>query len=198
MPRTGLSSEQLLRKINQLAEQMIRDLGFKHLTLTQLAKELGVSHAALYKHVSSKEALLDLISEKWLMEIDEELKGISQEPLEPYDLLLKWFITYHTLKLNKVRNDPEIYKTFNMAVEKKKGFVQQHLNEMTDQLTRIVESGKKAHMFGRFSTKETVDLLMESTISFHHPVLVLEQQQNDRIMELKSLINTLVQGLKAQ
>lgn len=55
MPRNGLLPEQLLRKISYLAEQMIRDLGFKHLTLTQLAKELSVSHATLEKHVSSKE-----------------------------------------------------------------------------------------------------------------------------------------------
>jgi len=198
MPRTGLSSDQLLLKIIQLAEQKIRDLGFKRLTLTQLANDLGVSHAALYKHVASKEALLDLISEKWLMGIDEQLKSISQKPMDAYECLLKWFITYHQLKRNKVRNDPEIYKTFNMAVEKKKEFVQQHLKELNSQLTYIVERGKAEHMFDRFSTKKTVDLLLKSTLGFHHPFLIVEQQHGDRILELKNLIHTMVQGLKTQ
>ena len=198
MPRTGLTKDQSLRKIIELAEKKIRKSGFKHLKLTQLASELGVSHAALYKHVSSKEALLDLISEKWLLEMDGHLKRISQEPIDAYELLLKWFTTYHKLKLNKVRNDPEIYKTFNMAVEKKKDFVQNHLNELNDQLSQIVEQGKETELYRRFSTAVTVDLLMGSTASFHHPFLVVEQQEKDRIQELKSLLDTLVMGLNVE
>lgn len=60
-----------------MAENRIREAGFNHLKLTQLASELGVSHAALYKHVASKGALLDLISEKWLLKIDECLERVS-------------------------------------------------------------------------------------------------------------------------
>lgn len=197
MPRTGLTKDQSLRKIIELAEKKIRKTGFNNLKLTQLAKELGVSHAALYKHISSKEALLDLISEEWLLEIDDRLKCISKEPIDAYELLLKWFTTYHKLKLDKIRKDPEIYKTFNMAVEKKKDFVQKHLNELTDQLAHIVERGKESKMFRRYSTSRTVNLFMDSTASFHHPVLVVEQQGKDRIQELKNLLDTIVRGLNA-
>ncbi len=66
MPRTGLASNQLLQKIILLAEQKIRDLGYKRVTQILLGRDFGVSHVALYKHISNKEALLDLVSEKWV------------------------------------------------------------------------------------------------------------------------------------
>lgn len=198
MPRTGFTKDQFLEKIIGLAETRIREAGFNHLKLTQLASELGVSHAALYKHVASKGALLDLISAKWLLKIDECLERVSHESMDACALLLKWFITYHKLKRDKIRKDPEIYRTFNMAVEGKKEFVLKHLNVLDDQLGRIIEKGKKAGMFQRFSTIETVKLLMNSTVSFHHPVMVVEHQGQDRIEELKSLIDTIIIGLNME
>ena len=196
MPRTGLTKDQLKDRLIGLTEKKIRDEGFKRLKLTQLANDLGISHAALYKHVSGREALLDLVSEKWLLEIDSRLKEISQEAIEAYDLLLKWFGTYHQLKRGKVQKDPEIYKTFNLAVEKKKDFVQTHLDELNDQLAHIVRRGKDVGMYSQLSTRATVKLLMDSTTSFHHPVLVAEQQDRDRGGELERLLGTLVRGLK--
>ena len=196
MPRTGLTKDQLKDRLIGLTEKKIRDEGFKRLKLTQLANDLGISHAALYKHVSGREALLDLVSEKWLLEIDCRLKEISQEAIEAYDLLLKWFGTYHQLKRGKVQKDPEIYKTFNLAVEKKKDFVQTHLDELNDQLAHIVRRGKDVGMYSQLSTRATVKLLMDSTTSFHHPVLVAEQQDRDRGGELERLLGTLVRGLK--
>jgi AcrR family transcriptional regulator len=198
MPRTGLTKDQLIEKIIELAETRIRDAGFNRLKLTQLASDLGVSHAALYKHVASKDALLDLISEKWLLEIDARLKRVCQASKKPAALLLKWFTTYHELKRDKIRKDPEIYKTFNMAAERKNVFVLTHLTELENQLGAIIEKGKQAGMFQRFSTIETVNHLMNSTIAFHHPALVVEYQEEDRIEELKRLIETLITGLNIE
>lgn len=196
MPRTGLSKDRLVEEIIKLAETEIRSAGFKNLKLTQLARELGVSHAALYKHIPSKAALLDVISEKWLLEMDACLRQVSLAATEdPRALLLEWFITYHRLKRDKIRKDPEIYKAFNMAVEGEKEFVQTHLNALNDQLSGIIEKGKQCGIFCRFSTAVTVELLMNSTISFHHPTLVVEHQGEDRVGELKRLIDTIIIGL---
>ncbi|WP_028974731.1 TetR/AcrR family transcriptional regulator [Spirochaeta cellobiosiphila] len=195
MPRTGLPSDQLLEKIIMLAEQKIREDGFSHLKLTLLAKELGVSHAALYKHVKNKEDLLDLISMKLLRELDDKLEMVSRQTNDPGECLQQWFETYHTLKLEKVKKDPEIYKTFNMTVEQKKPFIKAHLKELDQQLISVLERCQAQNLYTLFSVEQSAQILMSGTISFHHPRLVVEHKEEDRLPQLKQLLSVLLQGL---
>jgi len=195
MPRTGLASDQLLEKLTLLAEQKIREEGFDHLKLSLVAKDLGVSHAALYKHVKSKDDLLDLVSRKLLKEIDDKLKVISLQSTEPSQNLQDWFEAYYTLKCNKIKLDPEIYKTFNLAVEQKKAFVKEHLAELNQQLVSILEKCQKKQLYTRFSPEQSARLLLSGTESFHHPHLLVEHKDEDRILELRQILRVLLLGL---
>lgn len=195
MPKTGLTSRQIREKIIILAEKKIKNYGFHRFTLTDLARDLNISQAALYKHVTGKEALLDLISQKWLTRIDDELEKISEEQLKPDKLIVKWFINYYTLTKKKIKNDPEIYKTFNMLAQAEKHFVQNHLSRINKQLTLLVERASKQGKLTKQPVSKVVDLLLESTTMFHHPRLMVEQKEKDRTEELTLLVNTILAGL---
>ena len=59
MPRTGLSPEKARQRAVEIAVARIRENGFVKLRLADVAREMGVSHAALYAHFRDKAALLD-------------------------------------------------------------------------------------------------------------------------------------------
>ena len=88
MPRTGLTSEEIKEKALQITEEKIRHYGFEKFRLTDIAKELKVSHAALYNHFPDKAALLDAISERWLTRMDTILKLITQKKASPRQLII--------------------------------------------------------------------------------------------------------------
>ncbi|WP_225426966.1 TetR/AcrR family transcriptional regulator [Companilactobacillus kedongensis] len=52
-------------KIITTAEKLIMTTGNSEVTLDQIAKELGLSHAALYKHFRNKQALWEAVAESW-------------------------------------------------------------------------------------------------------------------------------------
>ena len=47
MPRTGLTADQIKERAVEAALVRMREVGFEKVRLTEIAKELGVSHAAL-------------------------------------------------------------------------------------------------------------------------------------------------------
>ncbi len=195
MPKTGLTSEEIRERALQIAEEKIRYYGFEKFRLTDIAKELKVSHAALYNHFPDKAALLDTISERWLIQIDSTLEVITQKEASPRRLIIEWFLKYHELKKEKVLKDPELYKSFNMAAELLKPFIVQHLANLDNQLLLLVQ---KAITTGEISTESpecVVRLLLESTVSFHHPQMVLSHKDEQREGLLKKLIEVMLEGL---
>lgn len=195
MPKTGLTSEQLKEKALQITEEKIRYYGFEKFRLTDIAKELKVSHAALYNHFPDKAALLDAISERWLTQMDSTLELITQKETSPRQSITKWFLKYHELKKEKVLKDPELFKSFNMAAEMQKPFIVQHLHHLDKQLTVLVQKAIAAGEIRGESPEKVVQLLLEATVSFHHPRMVLDHKDERRELLLQMLVEVLLGGL---
>lgn len=196
MPKTGLTSEEIKEKTLQITEEKIRYYGFEKFRLTDIARELKVSHAALYNHFPDKAALLDAISERWLNRMDHSLETITQEQISPRQLIINWFLSYHALKLEKVLKDPELFKSFNMAVELQKPFIIRHLDNLNSQLLHLVDKAIAAGEIREQPPAELVHILLAATISFHHPRMVLDHKDEQRAPLLKDLVGILLDGLK--
>ncbi|MBM9502763.1 TetR family transcriptional regulator [Leptospira sp. 201903071] len=198
MPRTGLTPEELYNKALDSTETEIRKNGVERLKLTDIARDLKVSHAVLYKFFSDKQALLDEVSKKWLDRIDRELERISAKE-EPIDGILKeWFLTLHSLKREKILLDPKLFTAFNLSAEKTRPFVVSHLTTMANLLEDLISRGMKSGMFQCSSAKEGARILFEGTAAFHHPRLVLESIDEERTLLLETLLETLISGLKTK
>jgi AcrR family transcriptional regulator len=195
MPKTGLTSEEIKEKALQIAEEKIRYYGFEKFRLTDIAKELKVSHAALYNHFPDKAALLDAISERWLNRMDYTLELITKKETSPRQLIIEWFLKYHELKKEKVLNDPELFKSFNMAAELLKPFILQHLYNLNEQLLALVQKAIAAGEIYGESPEKIVQLLLEATVSFHHPRMVLDHKDEQRDVLLQKLVDVLLGGL---
>jgi AcrR family transcriptional regulator len=195
MPKTGLTSEEIREKALEITEEKIRYHGFEKFRLTDLAKELKVSHAALYNHFPNKSALLDAISERWLIQMDYTLECIVKKKTSPCKLITEWFLKYHELKREKVLKDPELFKSFNMAAELEKPFILTHLQNMNKQLLDLVQRAATAREIHNESPEKMVELLMEATVSFHHPRMVLDHKDENREPLLQKIIEVLLGGL---
>jgi AcrR family transcriptional regulator len=195
MPKTGLSQKELFKKVLDTAESEIRKNGVDRLKITNIAKELNVSHAALYKYFSDKDEIIDVISEKWLKIIDDKLDIVSSSSKPPKDRIKEFFITLHLLKKEKVLNDPKMYTAFNMSALKTKPFVINHLQNMSKNLAKIVADGIKAGDFQKRDIPVIVNVLFQGTIAFHHPSLVLENIEEDRVPVLEEVLSTLLSGI---
>lgn len=194
MPKTGLSSEEIKEKALQIAEEKIRLYSFEKFRLTDIAKELKISQAALYNHFPDKAALLDAISERWLAQMDNTLEQITKKELPPRQLIVEWFLKYHELKKEKVSKDPEIYKSFNMAAEMLKPFIIRHLDNLNRQLLTLVQKAIEIKEIRAEAPESVVRLLLESTVSFHHPRMVLDHKDENREGLLKQLVQVMLVG----
>ncbi len=196
MPRTGLTPLEIREKAIDAAEERIRRHGFEKFRLVDIAKDLDVSHVALYKHFPDKQALLNAVSEKWLNRIDETLLKIIEKKKLPKDLLFDWFLTFHQLKKEKVQTDPELFKAFDMAAVSLKPFVVKHINEMYRQLQVLLQKALDEKAIQGDTAVNLGKIFFEATVSFHHPKLVLQHLAEKREKLLKRILETIWTGVE--
>jgi AcrR family transcriptional regulator len=198
MPRTGLTSEQLKDKAIDYAITQMQLVGFNRVTLSDIAKALGVSHAALYGHFADKAALFDAVSERWLARLESEQEALctAKKSGDAVERLVQWFMQLHRAKVEKVKHEPELFKAFNYSAQTEKPFVKKHMATMHNQLSTIVGQAIDSGLIQAESVDAVVALLFAATIGFHHPALVAISVDENREPLLEKLLDTLIDGLR--
>jgi len=67
------------QRILAAAEAVIRRFGPTKATVVDVARALGVSHAALYRHVANKAQLRDLVIGAWMETVMPPLRAIANQ-----------------------------------------------------------------------------------------------------------------------
>jgi AcrR family transcriptional regulator len=196
MPRTGLTAEELKEKAVEAAVAQMRREGFDKVRLTDIARQLGVSHAALYLHFEDKTALLDAVSERWLIAIDESLEAVCRKKGKaPSEKIFAWMLTLHRAKREKVLHDPELYKSFDLLAKAGKPYVQRHLATVRAQLVVLVGEAIAKRRKRGADAERIAEIIWESMMAFHHPKLVAQHLDEKREPLLKMVLESVLKGL---
>lgn len=196
MPRTGLSPEEIRSKAIDLTIQRMRTDGFDKVRLVDVAKAIGVSHTVLYSHFANKSALFEAVSERWLNKIDNELEIICQSKEDPIVKIHSWFMTLHRIKVEKVRHDPELYKSFDIAVESQKPVIIKHLQINQRQMVDLVTEAIAAKKMKKANPDQIATILRESMAAFSHPKIIVQRVNENRKPLLKQTLDVVLKGLK--
>ena len=192
MPRIGMSAAAFRAKAIDIALTHVRRHGFERVRLGDVAKELGVSHVALYSHFVDKAALLEAVTERWLEEVNTKLSAICASERHPGEKIHLWFVELYRLKRERILSEPELYRAFDTAMVSKKQCITMHLAEMRKQLLELVQEATEKP--DDTTTERIALLLFEATTSFHHPKLVAEHSGENREWLLRFVLNALMIG----
>ena len=195
MPRTGLTAEQIKEKAIEATLVKMREVGFEKVRLTDIAKELRLSHAALYTHFKDKSELLDAVSQKWLAKLDETLEAICRKRKDPCAKIHDWALAIHRAKLEKVRLDPELYNAFDMASQQLKPFVKLHLENLHRQLLSLVKEAVAKIQLRSADPQAMTEIIGAAVVAFHHPRLVALYIDEQRESLLHQVIDSILKGL---
>ncbi len=195
MPRTGLTASEIRTKAIDATMAKMREDGFDKVRLTDIARELGLSHAALYAHFADKAALFDAVSERWLSAIDESLEAVCRKRGEPTDRMLSWMLVLHRAKVAKVLHDPELYKAFDLSTAVQKPFAQRHMDAMHGQLVGLVREAIAKRRLRDADPEAMAHVISDSLMAFHHPKLVAQHIGEKREPLLRLVLETVLRGL---
>jgi AcrR family transcriptional regulator len=156
------------------AEDVIRRFGPAKATVVDVARALGVSHAAVYRHVATKVELRDLVVGRWAENTMPPLRAIAAKSVPAPERLRQLFDALIAVKRRRATEDPELFATYRTLAADAKSVVAAHLDELVGLAAMVIRSGVEEGAFRTVDPVAAGRALLVATSRFHHPAHAAE------------------------
>ena len=173
IPNNSRRDQTRLRILHK-ADELFHRLGFYKTTVADIARELEMSPANIYKFFSSKEALVQAVAE-WNLSLFQEAIGEALKEGKSSSAKLKILATtIYQFHKNKFRSDHEMYRLMVAAHDEQWLCVLEFKAFLRCTLTDIIEEGIEAEEFSHLEASIEAEVLFDSLTWIINPLLMFE------------------------
>lgn len=178
-------------------EGVLRRHGPAKATVVDVARALGVSHAAVYRHFPSKAALRDAVARRWLGRALDGLHAVAADPgSPPPERLRAWLVALFRSKRQAAADEPELFATFGALVRENSAAATDHVAVMLGQLESIVAAGVGSGDFAATDPAAAARAVFAATYAFHHPAHADSWERPDQERLLDDVCTLVIKGLR--
>ncbi|HEY3881177.1 MAG TPA: TetR family transcriptional regulator [Trebonia sp.] len=177
-------------------EEVLRRYGPAKATVVDVARALGVSHTAVYKHFPSKTALREAVTRRWLSRDRDRLAAIAADAgVLPPQRLRAWLTAMFAAKRAKASDDPELFTTYGTLAAEHSAAAADHVADLLDQLRAIVADGIAGGSFRDTDPAAAARAVFDATTRFHHPAHAAEWTADGIETDLDRVCTLVLGGL---
>ncbi|AVV42712.1 TetR family transcriptional regulator [Streptomyces sp. P3] len=195
MPPTTetLTAERIL----EATEEVLRRHGPAKATVVDVARALGVSHGSVYRHFRTKAALRAAVTKRWLDRTSQTLSAITADASRaPETRVRDWLAALFEAKRRKAGDDPELFATYMVLTGETGDVVDEHLADLTGQLTRIIEGGVASGAFTAPDPAAAARAVFHATGRFHAPGYHRVWERPGVEDDFTAVVDLLLRGLR--
>ena len=196
-PQVKVKADDTRARIMDTAEALFRRLGFAKTAVADIASELKMSPANVYRFFSSKNAIIEAICQRCLAELEDRAWAVARSrglAAERIERLVLEILSYHKENL---LTEQRVNDMVLAAIELSWGAIRAHKEHMRMVFESILREGVEAGEFEPINSRETSRLLMISLVHFCHPVLVAQylQDQEDLETDARAAVRFLLRAI---
>jgi AcrR family transcriptional regulator len=167
---TPLTRERILAA----AEDVVRRFGPAKATVVDVARALGVSHAAVYRHVATKAELRDLVVGRWVEATMPPLRVIVAGRGGAPQRLRRLFDALIAVKRRRATEDPELFAAYRILAADAQSVAAAHVDELVGLAAMVIRSGTEEGTFRPVDPVAAGRAVLFATSRFHHPAHAAE------------------------
>lgn len=177
------------------AEAAIRRFGPEKTSVLDVARALGVSHGALYRHFDGKAQLTEAVVARWLERLGRPLAVIAAETNAAAERLRRWFDVLIASQLAKARNDPDLFAAFAASARRKGAAFAGELDRRRTHVAKIIDDGARQGAFRVIDPPRTATAILDATVRHHHPLHSSDWSEPETALEFDAVFALLLRGL---
>jgi AcrR family transcriptional regulator len=184
-------------RIMEVAEALFRRMGFAKTAVADIATELRMSPANVYRFFPSKNAIVEAICQRFLAECEEKVlaqagaEGLASERIERLILeILRFHKENHLI-------DKNVNELVLAAIELSWDAIRAHKEVMRKTVEAILRDGIATGEFEPVEPSETAALILCSLVAFTHPMMVgqcLDEGQDPEV-EARSAVRFILRAI---
>jgi AcrR family transcriptional regulator len=180
-PQVKLRSDDTRARIMETADALFRRIGFAKTAVADIAAELGMSPANVYRFFSSKNAIVEAICQRCLSELEEKAWAVARSKAPAAARVERLFLEILAYNKENLLEEQRVHDIVLVAIEHNWEAIRAHKDSIGKVLELILRDGIAAGEFDPVDPRETAELIKRSMVVFTHPILIghcLEEHQD--------------------
>jgi len=180
-PQVRTKPDDTRGRIMATAEALFRRLGYAKTAVADIASELGMSPANVYRFFPSKNAIVEAICQRCLAEVEDKAWAVARArgpASQRVERLILEILAYHKENL---LTEQRVNDMVVAAIELSWDAIRAHQEVMRTVVEVILRDGIAAGEFEPVEPHETATLILRSVVAFTHPMVIgqcLEEGQD--------------------
>jgi AcrR family transcriptional regulator len=190
-----MSEHDVRTEILAAAEQQLRRVGRDRFRVTELARDLGMSHGNIYRYFSSRGRLIEALAEVWYEQAQQELLATAELPGSAAERLERFVVEFLTLKRAQVE-DIHVRRVLEAIIEEAPHMPEQRLDVIRSCVASIIEDGIGAGEFRSTDAVAVAWAFVDATAAFYRPSLVAIAPLEVLEPRARAVVALLIGGLR--
>lgn len=165
------------RVIVDVAERLFRQLGFQKTTVADIARELNMSPANVYRFFAAKSEINAAVCRDILGKIEAEAEKIAMTRGSAAQRLQSLLASVERSHHKRFMSDRKLHELVEVAISENWSIMNEHNQRMAAILEQIIASGMAAGEFRPEDAAVAARLVNTACIRFCHPRLMVEYDQ---------------------
>lgn len=170
----GDRAEATRQRIIEVALQMFRTMGYQKTAVADIARELNMSPANVYRFFASKSAINEAIAAQMLESLSEGAWAIARGEGTPPDRLARLLRFLHRREVEMFFHEKRLHDMVTAAIAEHWGVVERFVRVIVESIRHVLMDGMASGDFARLDPERTAMTIKHAFIGWNHPHHVAE------------------------
>ncbi|MGF7159438.1 AcrR family transcriptional regulator [Rhodoligotrophos appendicifer] len=195
-PRSKQTPDEIRDQIAKVAEDLFRRMGFTKTAVADIAAELGMSPANVYRFFPSKHAIVECICSRCLGEMEAEIRRVQQQDLPVRTRIHAVFQTILRNHLDNFIEERRVHEMVLVAIEHNWQNILAHRERIRTTTAQLLREGIADGSFALHDPEEVSAIFLDCCARFCHPVLVAQSAEEELDKGLQRTIDFLLKAIE--
>jgi AcrR family transcriptional regulator len=161
-------------RILAVAEQLFRQIGYQKTTVADIAKELRMSPANVYRFFDSKKAIHEGVARTLMSEVEIEAQRIVRVPGSAATRLREMMTTVHRMNTERFVGDSKLHEMVEVAMEESWEVCVAHIELITRIIGEVIAQGAETGEFEIADLQTASMCACTAMMRFFHPQMIAQ------------------------
>jgi AcrR family transcriptional regulator len=161
-------------RILVVAERLFRQMGYQKTTVADIAKELHMSPANVYRFFDSKKAIHEGVARTLMGGVEAVAQDITEKPGPAAERLRELLATIHRMNTERYVGDAKLHEMVLVAMEESWEVCEAHMLLITEMIGRVIGQGMASGEFQAADLPLTAMCTTTAMMRFFHPQMIAQ------------------------
>ena len=163
-------------RILVVAERLFRQLGYQKTTVADIAKELRMSPANVYRFFDSKKSIHEGVCRVLMGEVEEAGRVIMAKPGSAAGRLRELITTIHRMNSERYVGDAKLHEMVEIAMQESWEVCVAHIQTITQTIAGVIAQGVSSGEFEVTDIPLAAQCTCHAMIGYFHPQMIAQAQ----------------------